>query len=104
MKKIRVWADTHSTGLFNSKGEFYSKEETSISDSTWDELQKWVQDYDFIIPLDEIERANYKKDILELDERGKGLTEKIKIEWPFDVETGEPLYFVYYSEGLMKEQ
>jgi hypothetical protein len=103
MKKIRIWADTHSTGIFDSKGEFYSKNETTILDKTWNKLQQWVEDYDYIIPMDEVEREKHQREIVELDTRGKELMKEIEAEWNTDVKTGEDLYFVYYSEGLMKE-
>lgn len=103
MKIIRIWADTHSTGIFDSIGRFYDKSETTISEETWNDLQKWVMDYDYIIPMETWEREAKKKEILELDKRGLKLKDQIQNEWEKDVKTKEDLSFKYYSEGLLKE-
>ena len=102
MIKIRIWADTHSTGIFTEIGEYLNKEETSISDETWKKLQKWVQDYDFIIPLSLEDRIKYTSEIAELDSRGLKLTQDIASQWKFDSQSNEPIHFEYYSEGEMK--
>ena len=103
MKRIRIWADTHSTGMFDDIGKFYDQSETTLSSKTWNELQNWVVDYDHIIPMDNFERERFKDEIRELDARGLHLMECIKSEWKHDLETKEELFFVYYSEGLLKE-
>lgn len=102
MKRVKMWADTYSTGLFKEIGEYYAQEETSISSDTWKELQKWVEDYDFIIPLSREERSKRIKEIEELDRRGLKLLQKIRNEWPRDIGTGDKLVFEYYSEGLLR--
>lgn len=102
MKRIKMWADTYSTGLFKEIGEYYAQEETSISNDTWEKLQKWVEDYDFVIPLSMEEREKHLDAIEELDRRGLKLLEKIKNEWSFDVITEEELEFEYFSEGILR--
>lgn len=102
MKKIKIWADVHSTGIFNELGAFYLKEQTTIKDETWQELLDWVEDYDFIAILDDEERENHIEKIESLDTKGLELMRKIKSEWSKDIETNEELNFSYYSEGLMK--
>ena len=102
MKKIKIWADVHSTGIFNELGAFYLKDQTTITDETWQELLAWVEDYDFITTLNDEERENYLDKIKSLDLKGIELMHKIKSEWSNDIETNEELDFSYYSEGLMK--
>lgn len=102
MKKVKIWADVHSTGLFNELGVFYLKEQTTIQDATWRELLAWVEDYDFIAILDDEEKSDYMDKIRSLDLKGLELMQKIESEWNKDVETNEDLDFIYYSEGLMK--
>jgi hypothetical protein len=100
--KIRIWADTHSTGIFNEIGKFLDQSETTISNETWESLAKWVEDYDDIITMDDIERKLHRKRIDELDRKGIDLLRRIRKEWPFDVSTGQKIEYAYYSEGLMK--
>lgn len=102
MKKVKVWADTYSIGLFDETGEFFLKEETTISDASWKELQQWVKSYDYIIPLGIKEREKMCNSIDSLDAEGKRLLLEISREWKHDILTGQPLKFVYYSEGLMR--
>lgn len=99
MKRIRIWADTHSTGVFDDDGRFFLKEDTTISDRTWSRLQKWVEDYSPIIPLSARERK-YKKGLISLlDAEGEQIMNEISSEWIYDIETEEKLSFVYCSEG-----
>lgn len=102
MKIVKIWADVHSTGLFNELGAFYLKEQTTIHDQTWVELLAWVENYDFIAISDEEVRENNLEKIMNLDTKGIELMQKIKSEWNKDIETKEELVFSYYSEGLMK--
>jgi hypothetical protein len=103
MTNIKIWADTHSTGLFDELGMFYLKEDTNISDKTWGKLQKWVEDYDDIIVMSDKKRNDKKsiERIKKLDARGLVLKQEISKEWKKDIVTGEKLLFSYYSEGLM---
>jgi hypothetical protein len=96
---VRLWADTHSTGLIDADGLAISREATSVTEATWAELQRWVEDYDVIIPLDEAERARRRVEIAALDARGERLLERVQAEWPRDIETGEPVQVLYWSEG-----
>ena len=99
MKRIRIWADTHSTGIFDDEGRFLLQEETTISDTTWSKLQNWVKDYDTIIPLSPKERE-FKKALIEhLDSEGEKIMNKIVLEWSLDIVSKEKLSFVYCSEG-----
>jgi hypothetical protein len=102
-KRIRIWADIDSTGLFDDLGRYFTLDETTISKDTWEELQKWVEDYDFITPLPIEMRRRRLREIEELDRRGLVLKSKVQTEWTQDMSTGEPLDFVYFSEGLLKE-
>ena len=102
MKKIKIWADVHSTGIFNEIGAFFLKEQTKITNKTWQELLTWVEEYDIITSLDDEERENYTyRDVMSnfLVEIERCNLDK---EWSNDIETNEELDFVYYSEGLMK--
>jgi spermidine/putrescine-binding protein len=65
-KRIRVWADIHSKGLF----------------------------YDVAIMSDE-ERENNNGLIKELDRKGLSLMQKISAEWTIEKSTGSELTFVY---------
>jgi hypothetical protein len=100
MKRIRIWADTHSSGIFEDDGRFLLQNQTTISNETWDSLQNWVEKYDEIIPLNSFERIKRRELINDLDKEGHLLLEKIKNEWKYDLETGEKLFFSYCSEGL----
>jgi len=102
MVRIKVWADTHSTGVIAEIGEYLFQEETTISDNTWANLQKWVDDYDFIIPLSEEDRKMYQVQIKELDIRGLALLRQIRSEWTRDPKTDEEIELLYFSEGLQK--
>lgn len=101
--KIKIWADIHSTGIFNSIGKYYTIDETTISKETWMRVQQWVDDYDEVAIMDLNERANNLELIKCLDNRGVELMNKVSKEWQFDKSTGHALEFVYYSEGLLKE-
>lgn len=103
MKTIKIWADTHSTGIIDEMGSYLFHDETTISNDTWNELQIWVRDYDYIIPLNVDKRKKHKKEIENLDQRGINLLFKIKSEWNIDIETNEPIIFEYFSEGLLKK-
>lgn len=102
-KRIKIWADIHSSGLFDELGKFYLQEETTICDETWMQLQNWVKDYDTIAVMDTPQRRNFIERITELDSIGLRLKDIIAKEWKEDINSGEELEFVYYSEGLMKE-
>lgn len=102
MKKIKIWADVHSTGIFSEIGAFFLKEQTTITDETWQELLAWVDEYDIITTMNDNERENFTDKIISLDFKGLELMHKIEKEWSNDVETNEELNFLYYSEGLMK--
>lgn len=104
MKRIRVWADTHSTGLFDDKGEFFLQEETTIKDNTWENLQKWVEQYDDVLIMTSNERIKNMTFIDELDNIGKILLSQIEREWTHDIQTGEKLFFEYCSEGRYEYQ
>lgn len=99
MKIIKLWADTYSTGLFHENGSMIYQKETSISEATWLELQSWVEEYDFIIPLDNQSRLDNINIIQKLDEQGIEILKKIQNEWP--KENDEQIKFIYYSEGKM---
>ncbi len=98
MRYVRIWADTHSTGMIDERGASIPLEQTSLCQQTWAELRKWVDDYDHVIPLDEVARVAIRGEIEDLDARGIRLFKKIGAEWPFD-ESGEPIGFAYFSEG-----
>lgn len=102
MIEITIWADIHSTGIINSIGKYYLREETTISKDTWFKLQKWVNDYDDVAIMDSDERRKNLELISSLDTRGIELVQKISNEWKFDKSTGSALKFIYYSEGLLK--
>jgi hypothetical protein len=102
VKRIRVLAEAHSTGLFEDIGAPVRRAATSISDSTWRDLQQWVEDYDYILPLTVEEQGRLRAEIDVLDRRGMELLKRIRAEWPQDLLTGEKLFFQYYSEGLMR--
>jgi hypothetical protein len=97
--KVRVWADTHSSGLIDERGAPIPRHNTSLSDETWQSLQEWVADYDHVIPLNEAARAAIRSEIDELDARGLKLLVSIQAEWPVDLDTREPIEFTYFSEG-----
>lgn len=99
---IKIWADTHSTGLFKETGEQVSFNETSISQGTWQELQNWVLEYDHIIPMTENERNKAIEEITNLDEKGLKLKEKLESEWKFGKQNCEEIVYTYFSEGLLK--
>lgn len=99
--RVRVWADTHSTGLIDERGAPVRRHTTTLSDRTWEALQKWVIAYDHIIPLDNTARDAVRSEIDELDEYGLQLLAAVRAEWPFDSETGEPIDFTYFSEGRL---
>lgn len=103
MKRIKIWADIHSTGLFDDVGRYYERDETTVSAATWEELSTWVDSYDFIAVMDIRERNFHLAEIKELDNKGIELLKKIRQEWKVDSGTGENLFFVYFSEGLLKE-
>lgn len=102
MKIVRIWADINSTGLFDEEGNIILQDETTINDVTWKELQKWVNDYEFIVPLTLNERAKVQGRIEELDGTGIKLLNIIRNEWDTDIKNNETIKFKYYSEGLMK--
>jgi hypothetical protein len=102
MAQIRIWADMHSTGLINELGGSIARDATTISEETWQALQRWVRDYDFIIPLGPEGRCGLRDRIDELDRRGLQLVSKVRSEWPRTAD-GEPTQFVYRSEGLLRE-
>ena len=102
MPSIRIWADVHSTGVIDELGAEVRQEQTTISDETWVMLQRWVDDYDVIIPLDQARRDARASEIAELDARGIELMRRVRREWPFDEQAEAPNYYEYYSEGLMR--
>jgi hypothetical protein len=102
MKIIKIWADTHSSGIIDELGQSIDFQDTTISQKTWDDLQRWVSDYDYIIPLSQDERNIITKDISKLDSIGLDLLKRIRQEWKCDMKTGEVIQFVYFSEGLLK--
>lgn len=102
MIKIKIWADTHSTGLFKEIGEQVTLNETSISQGTWQELQNWVLEYDYIIPMIDYERNKVIKEIKALDKKGLIIKEKLETEWKIDELSGQNIEFQYFSEGLQK--
>ncbi|HEX2204036.1 MAG TPA: hypothetical protein VHG91_12085 [Longimicrobium sp.] len=59
MRRYRIWADTHSTGILDGRGRFVRQAETTIGEETWIALQRWVEDYDDIIPLPVEERERH---------------------------------------------
>jgi len=102
MKRIRVWADLDSTGLFEEIGRCLRHEETTISLETWKSLQQWVKEYNSIIRLSQAERFKAADKIKGLDEEGLELLREIRSQWQRDVKTGEEIQFLYYSEGLFR--
>ena len=102
MKIIKVWADMNSTGIFDAEGNIILKDETTITNNTWIELQKWVNDYEFIIPMTLKDRKTHQDNIMLLDNAGIELLHRIQSEWDRDIHNNEPIQFKYYSEGLMK--
>ncbi len=102
MKKIKIWADYNSTGIFYWDGEPIYLEDTSISKKTWEEIQKWVDAYELYTPMLPVERKPYMGEMLKLDEIGIKLLKKIREEWNIDKKSGENLDFFYYSEGFCK--
>ena len=101
MRRVRVWADTHSTGLIDELGASIPRRATTVSESTWHTLQQWVADYDQIIPLGDEARTALHREIDELDARGLRLLELLRQEWPHDSATREPIDFTYFSEGRL---
>lgn len=102
MKTIKIWADIDSTGVFDEDGNMILQDETTIKDDTWEKLQKWVDEYEFIVPLSLKERKRIKKEIIALDRTGMRLLNTIQREWNADINSNEIIRFRYYSEGLMK--
>ena len=98
--KVKVWADTHSTGLLDDLGGYIYQSETTITDKTWAQLQDWVTKYDDVILMDDEERSENIELINELDKIGLELTKKIKQEWTYNLQ-GVKISFEYYSEGKM---
>lgn len=101
MTTIRVWADTHSTGLIDEDGASVPREHTTVSEQTWTELRQWVDDYDPVIPMGTAQRQQHADLIAGLDRRGLALLRRVRAEWPADA-AGEPIDFRYYSEGLIR--
>jgi hypothetical protein len=99
MRHVRLWADTHSTGLIDARGASIRRESTTLSDETWHALRRWVADYDHVIPLDAADRVRIRAEIDDLDARGLALLAAVRAEWPAD--RGEPITFSYFSEGRL---
>lgn len=102
MKIIKIWADIDSTGIFDEEGNMLLKDETTISNATWIELQKWVKDYEFVIPMSFDNRRVIQDKIISLDNIGLQLLNKLQSEWRRDIQSNKEIHFKYYSEGLMK--
>jgi len=99
--ELKIWADIHSTGLFNMIGKQIFKEETSICSDTWKQLQEWVDKYDDIALMETEERIANNELINQLDREGYKLLLKIKEESPYD-KNCNLIRYKYYSEGLLK--
>ena len=97
MIEVKIWAEIASTGLFAEDGSYLDNDDINVSYDTWNELQKWVLDYENYSPLSYHKWEDIKDKITELDNRGLNLMAKIKNE------IDNPNYtFKYYSEGLCK--
>lgn len=99
VRRIRVWADLDSTGLIDENGASILLEATTIDPATWDELQRWVEDYSPVIPMNEHRRGEITDLIEHLDARGLDLFRRIASAWTADLDTGEPIHLLYWSEG-----
>jgi hypothetical protein len=99
MRYVRIWADLYSTGLIDENGASIPFSATTIEPTTWDDLQKWVEDYSPVIPMNEQRRAEIADLIEHLDARGLDLFRRIASAWTADIETGEPIHLLYWSEG-----
>jgi hypothetical protein len=98
MPQVRVWADVHSTGLIDEQGGSIYREDTTVSEETWVQLQRWVEDYDPIVAMSEKARGGMAEEIAALDRRGLALARRVLQEWPVDLRTGAPNDVVYYSD------
>lgn len=97
MQCIRIWADTHSTGLIDQRGAPIERATVRVSEELWQELQQWVRDYDYVIPLGTADRLAIVSEIEELDTRGLQLLDKLAAEWEFNVD--DIVRLEYFSEG-----
>jgi len=101
IKEVKIWADIHSTGLFDMSGKQILREETTINLDTWEQLKKWVEKYDDVALMEVEERSNNNGLIKKLDNEGFMLLKKIEKEWPLD-KSSNSIKVRYYSEGLLR--
>lgn len=101
MRPIRLSADLDSTGVIDSDGASIHREATTIAAETWCELQKWVEDYAPVIPMDDEKRTRADDWVRLLDARGLELLRHVRDQWTTDPETGEPVRLLYWSEGRL---
>lgn len=96
-----VWADYESTGIqVIPPGMRLTQRDVSIPDDLWSQLQKWVNDYDPIVPMSCLDRFKNLEKIRELDKRGTELTELLR-ELLKNTKPGIPV--IYKSEGLITD-
>lgn len=96
MRYLVLTADYQVSGIKDEFEGFLSREELDLPEDLWSEIEKWVADYQYIIPLDAKERESLKEEIKSLDAKGLELRKKIIEFYKGNVKVK------YYSEGLLK--
>jgi len=94
MKKLLLTADYKTTGLREFGGDWLNPQSFDLPKEVWEELQYWVDSYQFVIPLDVSKRNAIKDKITILDQEGLKIARKIS-------DLKKDCIVQYYSEGLL---
>jgi hypothetical protein len=96
MRYVLVWADYMSTGLWEQAGGAIAASDLGLPPDLASRLERWVERYGAITPLDEAERAAKANEIDALDREGLEIARCIRAASVSSVKVS------YFSEGLLK--
>jgi hypothetical protein len=96
MRYILVWADYMSTGLREEAGGAITSSDLGLDSDLSSRLEKWVERYEAITPLDEAERAARADEIQALDKEGVEIARCIRDALAPSAKVS------YFSEGLLE--
>ncbi len=101
-KKIILFAELYSSGLFDEKGLSLLIEQTPLKSELWDKIMRWGYDYERLIPFyfEHFTSQDFYNVVFQLDMAGIELLRKIQEQWRFDQISGEPINIRYYSTAI----